>query len=232
MTSGDLEVPASKPATTGADPAPRGRWGHRVLVRPGEPPEPGGDQTGTRQRILDVALDLFVEQGYEKTSLREIAERVGVTKAALYYHFESKDDILLALHLPMHELVGRMAARLSDGPSSASWITFVDWVIDELAAHHRYFLLYQRNAAVFREVQFKDHEHAGGMEPEELIGRMLSDPTLSLDDRVRRAGSLTTVVAGWALTMQAGSPATDPVELAAALKAAVRDLLRVGPPAA
>ena len=37
----------------------------------------------TRQRIQDVALDLFAEQGYEKTSLREIAEQLDVTKAAL-----------------------------------------------------------------------------------------------------------------------------------------------------
>ena len=41
-----------------------------------------------------MALELFAEQGYEKTSLREIAERLGVTKAALYYHFKSKDDIV------------------------------------------------------------------------------------------------------------------------------------------
>jgi len=44
----------------------------------------------TRQRILDVASELFVERGYDATSLREIAERLGVTKAALYYHFASK----------------------------------------------------------------------------------------------------------------------------------------------
>ena len=43
---------------------------------------------GTRQRIQAVALELFTEQGYEKTSLREIAERLNVTKAALYYHFK------------------------------------------------------------------------------------------------------------------------------------------------
>jgi AcrR family transcriptional regulator len=48
----------------------------------------------TRQRIQRVALELFVERGYEKTSLREIAERLGVTKAALYYHFRTKEDIL------------------------------------------------------------------------------------------------------------------------------------------
>lgn len=48
----------------------------------------------TRSRIKEIALELFTEQGYEKTSLREIAERLGVTKAALYYHFKSKDEIV------------------------------------------------------------------------------------------------------------------------------------------
>ena len=57
-----------------------------------------------RERILDVSLELFNEQGYDKTSLREIAERLDVTKAALYYHFERKEDILLELHLRLHAL--------------------------------------------------------------------------------------------------------------------------------
>jgi AcrR family transcriptional regulator len=47
----------------------------------------------TRARIQQVALNLFTEQGYEKTSLREIAEHLGVTKAALYYHFKSKEEL-------------------------------------------------------------------------------------------------------------------------------------------
>ncbi|MFK4100615.1 TetR/AcrR family transcriptional regulator [Streptomyces sp. NPDC019531] len=51
----------------------------------------------TRQRIQDVALELFAEQGYEKTSLREIAEHLDVTKAALYYHFKTKEEILVSI---------------------------------------------------------------------------------------------------------------------------------------
>jgi AcrR family transcriptional regulator len=51
----------------------------------------------TRVKIQTTALSLFAEQGYEKTSLREIAERLGVTKAALYYHFKSKEDIIVGL---------------------------------------------------------------------------------------------------------------------------------------
>src|SRR4051812_41697183 len=57
-----------------------------------------GEHRGdTRARIQEVALDLFAEQGYEKTSLREIAERLNVTKAALYYHFKTKEDIIVSL---------------------------------------------------------------------------------------------------------------------------------------
>ena len=63
----------------------------------------------TRQRIQDVALELFAEQGYEKTSLREIAERLDVTKAALYYHFKTKEEILVSifedLTQPIEELI-------------------------------------------------------------------------------------------------------------------------------
>jgi len=55
------------------------------------------EQSDTRRRIQEVALELFTEQGYEATSLREIAERLGVTKAALYYHFKTKEEIVGSL---------------------------------------------------------------------------------------------------------------------------------------
>jgi AcrR family transcriptional regulator len=51
----------------------------------------------TRERIQQMALELFTANGYEATSLREIAEGLGVTKAALYYHFKTKDDIVDSL---------------------------------------------------------------------------------------------------------------------------------------
>ncbi|QSB04443.1 TetR/AcrR family transcriptional regulator [Natronoglycomyces albus] len=47
----------------------------------------------TREKIQKTAIELFSEQGYEQTSLREIADRLGVTKAALYYHFKTKEEI-------------------------------------------------------------------------------------------------------------------------------------------
>jgi AcrR family transcriptional regulator len=53
--------------------------------------------TDTRAEIQDVALTLFTEHGYDATSMRELAEQLGITKAALYYHFTSKEAIILSL---------------------------------------------------------------------------------------------------------------------------------------
>lgn len=47
-----------------------------------------------RERILTAAVDLFYENGYEKTTLDAVAERLGVTKPFIYSHFNSKSDIL------------------------------------------------------------------------------------------------------------------------------------------
>jgi AcrR family transcriptional regulator len=55
----------------------------------------------TREEVKAVALELFSRRGFEQTSLREIAEQLGITKAALYYHFASKRDLLSALITPM-----------------------------------------------------------------------------------------------------------------------------------
>lgn len=50
-----------------------------------------------RTRILDVAAALFLERGYESTSLRQIADAAGMKAGSLYYHFDSKDDLLTAI---------------------------------------------------------------------------------------------------------------------------------------
>lgn len=48
----------------------------------------------TKAEAQRVALELFTAKGFEATSLREIAEQLGISKAALYYHFKSKNDIV------------------------------------------------------------------------------------------------------------------------------------------
>ena len=55
----------------------------------------------TRARIVETALKVFARTGYAAASLREIADPLGISKAALYYHFRSKDELLIAVTEPL-----------------------------------------------------------------------------------------------------------------------------------
>ena len=65
----------------------------------------------TRRKILDVALDVFAEKGYSRTSLQEIADRAGFTRGAVYWHFKNKADLLEAL---ADDVEGEAFAGLED----------------------------------------------------------------------------------------------------------------------
>src|ERR1700712_612364 len=78
----------------------------------------------TRAEIRAAALELFSERGVDATSLREIAERIGITKAALYYHYASKDALLGELVDPMfaelRELGDELEGRSVDAGDEAA----------------------------------------------------------------------------------------------------------------
>ena len=58
----------------------------------------------TKERILETALELFVQSGYLGTSMSDIAARLGITKAALYKHYAGKQEILDRIVQRMNEL--------------------------------------------------------------------------------------------------------------------------------
>lgn len=90
----------------------------------------------TRQRILDVAARLFVGQGIAATPLREIAEQLAFTKAALYYHFPSKDHLLAALITPLHDELGAVLTRIEDDPELRTPLAVLTSLLDVHLANH------------------------------------------------------------------------------------------------
>jgi len=58
-------------------------------------------RSDTRQRIQDVARELFVQQGVQRTSLQDIADKLGITKPALYYHFASREELVRSILVPL-----------------------------------------------------------------------------------------------------------------------------------
>ncbi|NOX62421.1 MAG: TetR/AcrR family transcriptional regulator [Chloroflexi bacterium] len=64
-----------------------------------------------RTRILDEAAALFVQRGYHGISMREIAARAGVSKAALYYHFQDKEALFLGILMANLEQIEAIILR-------------------------------------------------------------------------------------------------------------------------
>ncbi|OBI43169.1 TetR family transcriptional regulator [Mycobacterium kyorinense] len=60
-------------------------------------------RSDTRERIQDAARELFVQQGVQRTSLQDIADKLGITKPALYYHFPSREELVRSILEPLIE---------------------------------------------------------------------------------------------------------------------------------
>ncbi|WP_405870466.1 MULTISPECIES: TetR/AcrR family transcriptional regulator [unclassified Streptomyces] len=147
----------------------------------------------TRQRIQDVALELFAEQGYEKTSLREIAERLDVTKAALYYHFKTKEEILVSifedLSQPIVELIdwGRQQPQ-----SLATKHEIIRRYSDALAGATPLFRFMQENQGTVKELSIGEVFRSRMMGMRDI----LIDPEAELIDQVRCVSAMFTLHAG------------------------------------
>ena len=186
----------------------------------------GHDQAGasTRERILDVALDLFTDQGFDGTSMREIAERLHITKPSIYYHFASKDEILMALHMRLHEFGRAALARLAGQPVTLEvWGSLLDEVLDQMLAQRKIFLMHERNQAALEKLHSKDHADDHD-DIQQRLRQALADPSLPLRDRVRMACSLGAVLGGLLMAGDAFDNVPS-AELGSLVRDAVRDVV-------
>ncbi|WP_369198785.1 TetR/AcrR family transcriptional regulator [Streptomyces djakartensis] len=187
----------------------------------------GGTMDGTRQRrrgdtrrrIQDVALELFAEQGYEKTSLREIAEHLDVTKAALYYHFKTKEEILVSifedLTQPIEDLIdwGRRQPHTLETKQE-----IVRRYADTLAQAAPLFRFMHENQATVRELRIGD----SFKERIRSLRDIIVDPDADLVDQVRCASAIFTLHAGMFLLQDMGN---DPEEKSRAVLEVATDLV-------
>src|SRR2546421_12568686 len=74
-------------------------------------------EPGARERMVVAAVDLFTEQGYDATTVTQIAERAGVTKSTFFRHFSDKRELLVAGQETLSRL---LADGIIDAPASAS----------------------------------------------------------------------------------------------------------------
>ncbi|MCG5215023.1 TetR/AcrR family transcriptional regulator [Streptosporangium sp. KLBMP 9127] len=109
-------------------------------------------QGDTRSRIIDTARELFTAQTYRAASMRDIAERVGITKPSLYHHFRSKSEILASLvGPPIDELEAAVQAAAARPTLDEVREHLIGGCLDVMLAHRETMILLLRDASIYGE---------------------------------------------------------------------------------
>ena len=176
----------------------------------------GTELAGTRERILDIARDLIADRGYGGTSISQIASRLGTSKAALYYHFKSKEEILDAL------LSDPMVSfqQLAAGASRKSPEDILGTIIDFVAGPSSCLSAFQNDPSVL-------HEYAqchNLQESEARIVSALAGPRAGRAKLVRARASLAAAKQGTLEALKIGNGTLTPALRSEVLAAALRTL--------
>jgi AcrR family transcriptional regulator len=152
----------------------------------------------TRARIQQVAVELFTEHGYEGTSLREIAERLDVTKAALYHHFRSKEDIIRSLVEDYYTQIDELIAWGQGQPrNDLTRREILSRYLRIVASGDQVFrMLHQNQASVSTLAAAKSRNELFRERLHSLTG-LLAGPDAPLRERVRAAMALGAISVGW-----------------------------------
>lgn len=163
----------------------------------------------TRRRILDVARELFAAQGYAGTSIADITGRLGMSKAALYYHFSSKAEILSALVAEPLAAYARLAAG---GLAPAELLA----AVVDTTADYRDVVDAMGNDPSARAVIRDLSRQRGADELNAAIVAALAGPSPSVERTVRAHAAYAVAKHG---TLSLGRDADRPALVAAAMRA-------------
>lgn len=107
-----------------------------------------------RTQLHEVALRLFAVHGVEGTTLQAIADEMGVSKAAVYYHYKSKDDLVLGILAPFTQQLGTVMERIrARRGRQARMDTFVTGLVDLALDSRDQFVMMLLDPAVERILQ-------------------------------------------------------------------------------
>ncbi|MEV7096208.1 TetR family transcriptional regulator [Amycolatopsis sp. NPDC051045] len=138
----------------------------------------------TRVRILRAALEEFSARGYHETSVRELAERVGVTKTAVLYHFPGKADIVTALAEPM--LADFEAALAKAAESLDPRRAAIEGLVDVWLTHRYLLRMNLRDLGLTASAAVFDRFRDGMLRANDLV----AGPDADFGGRVRAAQAI------------------------------------------
>ncbi|MFD6155714.1 TetR/AcrR family transcriptional regulator [Nocardia sp. NPDC060256] len=161
---------------------------------------------GTKSAIRDAAVKLFGDKGFEQTSLREVADAVGITKASLYYHYASKLDLLHAIIDPIIDHMHSVVLELDQAARDAAGIRDVLRNYLRGLVHHR-----AAGALVLRDtvtiLNAMADRHPDLVEDDQTLREWLAGPDAT-DEAKLRAGAVLAML-GVALMSREFAPGAD-----------------------
>ena len=138
-----------------------------------------GRTTDMRARILATATELFATQGFSATSLQDLADRLDVTKAALYYHFRRKNDLVAEVLAPMVDDIDAWFARVEvQHPSPREAL---ESYFDVVHRHSGLLAAISRDPSALEAGDTIAHVGRWG----ERVQTVLAGPDASFEERVR-----------------------------------------------
>ncbi|MFF3221190.1 TetR/AcrR family transcriptional regulator [Nocardia suismassiliense] len=161
---------------------------------------------GTKSAIRDAAVKLFGDKGFEQTSLREVADAVGITKASLYYHYASKLDLLHAIIDPIIDHLRSVVVDLDRTPRDADGIRYVLRTYLRGMVHHR-----DAGALVLRDtvtiVNAVADRHPDLVDDDQTLREWLAGPDATDEAKLRASAAL--AMLGVALMSKEFAPGAD-----------------------
>ena len=153
-------------------------------------------ETSLREKILLTAKSLFIQQGYHGLAMRQISEAVGVSKAALYYHFKDKEELFLAiLDIYLNEIESAIDDIQSKRPSSSEQLRmFVEYILSQPAEQRAVMRLGSQEMA---QLSASSRKSFGKVYREKFIGKLIAIFQAGIESGELK--SLNAEVATWAL---------------------------------
>ena len=134
----------------------------------------------TRQKIQDVARELFAEKGVQRTSLQDIAARLGITNPALYYHFASREDLVRSIVQPLVDGGERFVSQCEQADGLTP-VELLEAYFDYFYAHRADLVTVVSELSTIANLGLIDRMLAW----RERLGRVLFGPDPTLDQSVR-----------------------------------------------
>jgi AcrR family transcriptional regulator len=137
-------------------------------------------RSDTRRRIQEVARELFAVKGVQRTSLQDIAARLGITKPALYYHFTSREELVRSIVQPLID-EGEQYVRECELHGGLTPRELLEGFFDKQYEHRADLVLVVSELSTIADLGLIDSMLAW----RERLGRLIFGPDQTLDQAVR-----------------------------------------------